>query len=514
MNELNKHKKSDNIKWALTGIAFLLVFIMLIGMCLQLFGTGKQKPSEWFKKSETEQTTPDNGNENGTPKMSALSYSVPRSMAVTTAASAEASVSYPYSPYFEPHCVYSNYNATGVLSYFSAFRLNKTNYLYVRGACYKDFRTDEIAFDCNSYLSSSSMAPPEKMGCLVILKSGLFGSSTNYIVKSIECDFLSLSWVEYKDCFVSSAFSHMYLSNATITITVNTERAKEPVPLPADPVKEGYTFVGWYYDSDYTRAYDGELIYADTQLYAKFEINQFTVTFNSDGGSAVASQTVDWNTSATLSTPTRDGYAFKGWFLSDGMQYTNQVIKADTTLTAKWERNRFTVIFNSDGGSEVDNQTVMLNNAVTLVTPTKMGYNFVGWYMADGTEYENQPVTDDLTLTAHWDVIMCTVTFYVDGEVYETKTVEYGTSLVPIASELNLCVMTVYSASPEFTTESFAKNGVTADLSVTAEEVTGMEKVVNTVKNNKWQIIGGVVCGVALIAIIAVVCSSVKQKKY
>ena len=162
----------------------------------------------------------------------------------------------------------------------------------------------------------------------------------------------------------------------------------------------------------------------------------------------------------------------------------------------------------------MDNQTVMLNNAVTLVTPTKMGYNFVGWYMADGTEYENQPVTDDLTLTAHWEVIMCTVTFYVDGEVYETKTVEYGTSLVPIASELNLCVMTVYSASPEFTTESFAKNGVTADLSVTAEEATGMEKVVNTVKNNKWQIIGGVVCGVALIAIIAVVCSGVKRKKY
>lgn len=59
MNELKRHKKSDKIKWVFTGIAFVLVFVMLIGMCLQFFGTGKQKPSEWFKKPDTEQTMPD-----------------------------------------------------------------------------------------------------------------------------------------------------------------------------------------------------------------------------------------------------------------------------------------------------------------------------------------------------------------------------------------------------------------------------------------------------------------------
>lgn len=59
MNEFNKHKKSDKIKWAFTGIAFLLVFVMFTGLCLQLFGTGKQKPSEWFKKPDTEQTQPE-----------------------------------------------------------------------------------------------------------------------------------------------------------------------------------------------------------------------------------------------------------------------------------------------------------------------------------------------------------------------------------------------------------------------------------------------------------------------
>lgn len=55
-NELQKHKTSDKIKWAFTFVAFVLVFVMFAGLCMQLFGTGKVKPSEWFKKSESEST--------------------------------------------------------------------------------------------------------------------------------------------------------------------------------------------------------------------------------------------------------------------------------------------------------------------------------------------------------------------------------------------------------------------------------------------------------------------------
>ena len=64
MNDLNEHKKSDKIKWVFTGIAFVLVFVMLAGIFMQIFGAGKVKPSEWLKKPETEQTEPlpeDNG---------------------------------------------------------------------------------------------------------------------------------------------------------------------------------------------------------------------------------------------------------------------------------------------------------------------------------------------------------------------------------------------------------------------------------------------------------------------
>lgn len=66
MNELGRHKKSDKIKWVLTGVAFVLVFVFLVGLCMQLFAKDdKYKPSEWFKKPETEQTTPEIPDENG-----------------------------------------------------------------------------------------------------------------------------------------------------------------------------------------------------------------------------------------------------------------------------------------------------------------------------------------------------------------------------------------------------------------------------------------------------------------
>lgn len=70
---------------------------------------------------------------------------------------------------------------------------------------------------------------------------------------------------------------------------------KKEVPLPDDPVKEGYTFMGWYYDEAFTNPYAGEPIYEDTQLYARFEINCCTVTFMVDG-SVYTTITVDYGT--------------------------------------------------------------------------------------------------------------------------------------------------------------------------------------------------------------------------
>ena len=55
--DLKSHKRSDGVKWVLTAIAFLLVALMIAGICMELFGKGKVKPSEWFKKDEEQSGT-------------------------------------------------------------------------------------------------------------------------------------------------------------------------------------------------------------------------------------------------------------------------------------------------------------------------------------------------------------------------------------------------------------------------------------------------------------------------
>lgn len=73
MNELNRHKRNDKIKWVCTGVAFVLIFVFLVGLCMQLFAKDdKYKPSEWFKKTETEQTTPIEGDEESKESSSVL----------------------------------------------------------------------------------------------------------------------------------------------------------------------------------------------------------------------------------------------------------------------------------------------------------------------------------------------------------------------------------------------------------------------------------------------------------
>ncbi|HEY8390529.1 MAG TPA: InlB B-repeat-containing protein [Clostridia bacterium] len=138
-----------------------------------------------------------------------------------------------------------------------------------------------------------------------------------------------------------------------------------PVPLPPDPVKEGYTFVGWYYDEEFTQPYNGEPIYADTKLYAKFEINKYTVTFNLAGGEVIegeAIQIVEYGNSAVAPTVTREGYRFIGWDKS----FDN--IKGDLIVTAQWERITYTVTFYVDG--EVYDVITVYHGTVFIDNPS------------------------------------------------------------------------------------------------------------------------------------------------
>ena len=108
------------------------------------------------------------------------------------------------------------------------------------------------------------------------------------------------------------------------------------------PVKEGYTFAGWYSDSKLTSAVTSLKLTADATVYAKWLPAQYTLTFETNGGSKITPLPVaaDITVDLTKYVPTKEGYAFAGWYADRNLttQVTALKLAADTTVYAKWEK--------------------------------------------------------------------------------------------------------------------------------------------------------------------------------
>ena len=186
--------------------------------------------------------------------------------------------------------------------------------------------------------------------------------------------------------------------------------AAEPTGLS----KTGYTLDGWYTDKDCRTAYDfSSKVTGDITLYAKWNINSYTVSFDSNGGSSVAAQSVTYNTAVPKpADPSKTGFTFAGWFTDkDGKNAYDfsSKVTGDITLYAKWNINSCTVSFDSNGGSSVAAQSVNYNTAASKpADPSMTGYTFAGGFTGKDckTAYDfNSNVTGNITLYAKWDKI-------------------------------------------------------------------------------------------------------------
>ncbi len=165
----------------------------------------------------------------------------------------------------------------------------------------------------------------------------------------------------------------------------------------------------------------------------------FTVTFDTQGGSAVQSQQVKNGQKATRPTdPTRDGYTFDGWYVEgEKWSFVGYVVTENMTLTAKWLANTYTVYFDSQGGSEViaSKQVEFDTLYGEIPTPTKTDYTFDGWYTAinGGTKITANAavkITQDTQVYARW-LRNYTVSFNSEGgtivqDMQVTQTYPYG----------------------------------------------------------------------------------------
>lgn len=171
-------------------------------------------------------------------------------------------------------------------------------------------------------------------------------------------------------------------------------RANTPADQPADPTKEGYTFIGWYNGEsewDFETPVTTGLI-----LTAKWQLNRYTITFDTAGGSEVPSITQDYGTAITPpAAPTRTGYTFAGW----DREIPTAMSAENMTITARWQVNQYTITFKpKNGGQDI----VIKQDYGTAITapanPAKTGYTFAGW---DKTIPSTMPA-EDMTITARW----------------------------------------------------------------------------------------------------------------
>lgn len=131
-------------------------------------------------------------------------------------------------------------------------------------------------------------------------------------------------------------------SNGGTAVPIQGLTVTDAVYNPSQPTKIGYTFTNWYADKDLTTPYTfNNSIDSFTTIYAKWLPNTFTVSYVSNGGNSIPSQTIDYNGTATAPVvPTRDGYTFTGWYsdaaFNSVYSFSTQVTGA-TTLYARWE---------------------------------------------------------------------------------------------------------------------------------------------------------------------------------
>lgn len=284
-----------------------------------------------------------------------------------------------------------------------------------------------------------------------------------------KCDFIG--WYETSDFFGNAvSFPYTPKGNAvlyanwnqkyTVNFVTNCDMTLESIVTstlsePSSLVKTDCTFAGWYRNASFAgqKVTFPLIIKNDTTLYAKW-IQNYTVTFNSNGGEEVES--VKTGTLTYLPEPTKENYEFAGWFknasLSGSAVTVPFSVGKDTTLYAKWLPT-YLVSFETNGGSEI--ASFRARSVKSVTNPEKSGFSFIAWYTDSSlTKKAEFPLTltADITLYAEYKENF-TVTFVTNGGSSVSDINSYVIEESPESTKTN-CMISGWYTNPEFTDES------------------------------------------------------------
>ena len=215
-----------------------------------------------------------------------------------------------------------------------------------------------------------------------------------------------------------------YNSTGGSDVEPETVKFNELFTRKEDPTFIGHEFAGWYLDAEYLEEYDFTTpATKDITVYAKWNKNPYTISYESNGGSEVNPETVLFEELFTKpESPILINHTFGGWYLDaeylEEYDFTTPATK-DITVYAKWNKNPYTIIYEPNGGSEVDSETVLFKELFTKPeNPILIGHTFAGWY--SDVEYLEEydftmPATKDITVYAKWNKNPYTITYESNG---------------------------------------------------------------------------------------------------
>lgn len=193
------------------------------------------------------------------------------------------------------------------------------------------------------------------------------------------------------------------------------------IPAVSDPHKDGYEFTGWSAEIPAT------MPAKSVTITSNWNILQFTITFETDGGTKVPAIKQDYGTAIIKpSNPTKEGYEFVKW----DKEIPDTMPAEDMTITAEWNVLQYTIKFDTVGGTDIPDITLNYGATVTApADPTKTGYTFKGW---NKTIPATMPAYG-MTITAKWEINSYNAIFVVDGKSNTVPTV-FGTAPVPVSA--------------------------------------------------------------------------------
>ena len=219
-----------------------------------------------------------------------------------------------------------------------------------------------------------------------------------------------------------------------IQYTVESEAFQLPTP-----VRTGYIFLGWTGEGitepqeiiEIPQGSTGDRTYT-----ANWQVIEYTITLlDMDGAGTSEALVYTVEQPVTLPTPTREGYAFLGWTVNSDMAPQLTVVLpqgsiGNRTYTANWKLTEYNITMDLNGGSGQEKVVyTMTDEDFELPTPTRHGYEFVGWTGEGITTPQTSVIipkgsTGNRTYTANWEIITYNIFLY-KGDGSEAETIHY-----------------------------------------------------------------------------------------